>query len=474
MEVSSGSNLVNHTRFRSTSVTTPNPFSPIVLSDSFEAMMAGTSAQNHTAAKFSGYPSPVLIRKVPSNLTCLLCTKGLKDPHLTTCCRQHYCLPCLRKWCARTEKPTCPNCRSVEPKFSRVHDLRIDRSMKQSQVQCKCCEKCKGGGNTKLQFKTNCCHCQRRCPNMCGETVYHQDLCLHLSDKCMLRKHCCKYCGLESTYRDITTNHYDVCGDFPLKCPNNCDESRLMKRSLLGKHLGQCPLQQVDCEFQVIGCQSKILHVDQKQHNATHVQSHTELLLESLQNSIQAVRQETEFLSTHSRTTEELKSLPLECLKTITGAYESRLEVGSPPLTLRMNNYSSFKQKGSQYWHSLTFSIKSCKMFIAVAANGIKDGEGSHVSVLLKVCHHVHDSCWRDKQLIIEALPQQEDALVDKSLCVVEGSKIFWNTLETENTCSSPVTLFMCPKFMAHADVECGMLLQDSLVFRLRLLYNVI
>ena len=436
--------------------------------------MAGTSAQNHTAAKFGGYPSRVFIRKAPSDLTCLLCTEALKDAHFTTCCRQHYCLPCLTKWRAHAEKLTCPHCRSVEPNFSRVRDLRVDHNVTQLQVQCKCCEKCKPGGtprDTKLQLKKNCCHCQRKCPNMCGETVYHRDLSVHLSDKCMLRKYHCKYCGLESNYRDITTNHYDICGEFPLKCPNDCNESRIMKRSLLGKHLSQCPLQQVDCEFQVIGCQSKILRVDQKQHNATHVQSHTELLLGSLQNSMQAVMQETEFLNTHSSATEELKSLPLECLKTITGAYKSCLEEGGPPLTLRMNNYSSFKQKGSQYWRSLTFSIKSCKMFIAVAANGIEDGEGSHVSVLLKVCYHVHHSSWRDKYLIIEALPQQEDALVDKSLCVVEGNKILWSTLEMKN--GLPATLFMCPKFMAHADVECGMLLQDSLVFRLRL-YSII
>ena len=160
-------------------ISEPHPSPAVADTTVFEATMAGTSAQNHTTAKFGGYPSRVFIRKGPSELTCLLCTEALKDAHLTTCCRQHYCLPCLTKWHAHTEKPTCPHCRSVEPNFSRVRDLRVDDNVKQLQVQCKCCEKCKRGGtprDTKLQLKKNCCHCQRKCPNMCGETVYHRDL----------------------------------------------------------------------------------------------------------------------------------------------------------------------------------------------------------------------------------------------------------------------------------------------------------
>lgn len=103
-------------------------------------------------------------------------------------------------------------------------------------------------------------------------------------------------------------------------------------------------------------------------------------------------------------------------------------------------------------------------MFVAVAANGIEGGRGSHVSVLLQTHHHDQHLCWYKEQLTIEILPQSNDALVDTSLCVVKGSEIPWSTFEEGGF---PVTLFACPKFVAHIDVESGLLMQDSLVFRL-------
>ena len=419
-------------------------------------------ARVSAAPKYGGYTYH-FICKVPSELTCALCTEVLRDAQLTSCCGQHYCCSCLKEWRTRTVKPTCPHCRKVD--FNHFGDLSVDRKVKQLRIRCKCWRKgCawKGELGDLKEHLRKCEYNSTRCPRGCGESVHPRELSVHFMERCVLREIQCEHCGAKATYHDITTKHYDLCGDFPLKCPNACS-SRIFKRSLLNKHLEHdCPLQQIDCQFQVAGCKARILRVDQKQHSATHVQSHTDLLLGAFQNSTQALIHEAGLLSVDAGTAN--KELPLECLRTIAGVYESQLKEGGPPLTFRMNNYSSFKQKDSTYWHSLTFSIGSYKMFVAVAANGIEGGRGSHVSVLLQTHHHDQHLCWYKEQLTIEILPQSNDALVDTSLCVVKGSEIPWSTFEEGGF---PVTLFACPKFVAHIDVESGLLMQDSLVFRL-------
>ena len=413
------------------------------------------------SARYGGYTCH-FISKVPSELICALCTEALRDARLTTCCGQHYCLSCLKEWHSRTTNPTCPHCRKQD--FSHFADLSVDRKVKQLRIGCKYQRKgCAWRGELgelNQHFK-KCRYNSTQCPRGCGESVQPQDLSVHFMKRCALREVQCEHCGTKVTHHDITTKHYNVCRDFPLKCPNACS-SRLFKRSLLSKHLIHgCPLQQIDCQYQVAGCTARILSVDQKQHDATHVQSHTNLLLGAFQNSTKALIHEAGLLSIDAGNAS--KKVPLECLKTIAGVYDSQLKEGGPPLTLRMNNFSSFKQK-DKIWRSFTFSIGSYKMFVAVAANGIEGGRGSHVSVLLQAHHHDQHLCWHEEKLTIEILPQNSEALVDTSLCVVKGSNIPWDTFKEGGL---PVTLFACPKFVAHTDLQFGMLMQDSLVFRL-------
>ena len=37
---------------------------------------------------------------------CSICTKVLREPHLTVCCGQHYCSSCLKHWEKTRAKPT--------------------------------------------------------------------------------------------------------------------------------------------------------------------------------------------------------------------------------------------------------------------------------------------------------------------------------------------------------------------------------
>ena len=49
---------------------------------------------------------------ISSKYICSICSKILHDPHLTSCCGQHFCASCLTNWLGTQQgRKTCPHCR---------------------------------------------------------------------------------------------------------------------------------------------------------------------------------------------------------------------------------------------------------------------------------------------------------------------------------------------------------------------------
>ena len=62
------------------------------------------------------------VGKVPSELTCKLCSKVLREPVQVVCCGYHYCKNCIER--RINVNATCPNCHT--PNFNHFKDKHFE------------------------------------------------------------------------------------------------------------------------------------------------------------------------------------------------------------------------------------------------------------------------------------------------------------------------------------------------------------
>ena len=231
------------------------------------------------------------VDKVPERILCTICTKVLRDPHLTGCCGQHFCESCLTQWLKKRTVKSCPHCR--EENFVHLHNKALKRDIQELKIYCSNRKKgCSWLGETSdlhahLNSDSGCGYVDVKCPNECSfqpnglaTRVQRKDLKDHLQHKCYLRRYKCEYCNHEDTYYAITTgddskyrcgvesvnnalpsfndSHYSNCPNYPLECPNKCGNHALIKRKYMQAHRQQCPLEAVPCPNKCQTIQNKI------------------------------------------------------------------------------------------------------------------------------------------------------------------------------------------------------------------------
>ncbi len=214
------------------------------------------------------------VGEVPERFICNICTKVLRDPHLTGCCGQHFCESCLTHWFNKHKSKTCPHCR--EKNLAHMQNKALKREISELKV---CCtlrrEGCKWQGElgqlqVHLNSNTGCGFVEVECQNGCGTRslvvttkMKRKDMEEHLMNECYLRRYKCEHCKLVDTYEAITgkghelsmfgirrwCSHYDQCPMFPLDCPNDCG-ARKIKRKDMSSHREQCPLEKLKCPNQ--------------------------------------------------------------------------------------------------------------------------------------------------------------------------------------------------------------------------------
>ena len=95
----------------------------------------------------------------------------------------------------------------------------------------------------------------------------------HHSKSCPKRPWQCHHCQFRATYDIGTTDHLPNCIKYPEPCPNQCDIGTV-PRCNMEKHLTECPLQLVECEFAQYGCQKRIPLRDLSSHMEEGAQDH--------------------------------------------------------------------------------------------------------------------------------------------------------------------------------------------------------
>ena len=327
-------------------------------------------------------------------LTCIICTKVVRDPHLTACCGLNVCASCLTQWFVKTKKESCPHCRAEGRDFQHIPDKKAKREVNDLQVRCS--NKIKGCAwvgklvdlNKHLDSEDGCECVEVECPNKCKRNGYWSKNCRlqrkhlsrHLREECPRRPSTCEYCGHKDEYGSII-RHIDFnCPEKRLKCHNKCD-ARPIKRKDLAAHREVCPLQSVSCPFKNAGCSVEIVRRDLDNHIAANTQQHllqTFEKMEKLQKEtnckMKAMQTEIDFLQ-QTELSEESVKLSLACMST-------HLHPGRKERVFRMTDLSNYKKNG-EVWQSPSFysPCPGTHLRLDVNPSGTGSGKGSHVSL---------------------------------------------------------------------------------------------
>ena len=224
---------------------------------------------------------------------CKICHNVLREPFLTSCCGNHFCQACLDP-AVKDGKP-CPSCN--EGRFVTVLDKKTRRKILSFDVRCPMWRRgCKWVG----ELGERCGHLDEKsgecqfvdvnCSNACGGCVQRRELAAHLEQACPKRPYVCGYCPFEATFDVVTSQHWLVCGYFPLPCPNGCNAGTV-ERQNLEQHVKECSFQEVECDFSYSGCQAKLQRKDFAQHMAENVQNHMRMTQRKLEEQAVEIRE---------------------------------------------------------------------------------------------------------------------------------------------------------------------------------------
>ena len=221
-----------------------------------------------------------------SDFDCEMCHNVLREPFLTACCGNHFCQACIDP-VVQEGKP-CHSC--GEGELTMILDKKTKRKIFSLDVRCPMWRRgCKwvgelGDRSDHLDEKDGDCQfVDVSCSNACGGRVQRRELPTHLEQACPKRAYVCDYCPFEATFDVVTTQHWQVCGYFPLPCPNKCDVGRV-ERQNLEQHLKECSLQEVECDFSYAGCQVKLHRKDFARHMEENAQNHMRMTQGKLRN----------------------------------------------------------------------------------------------------------------------------------------------------------------------------------------------
>ncbi|XP_058796875.1 TNF receptor-associated factor 4 [Phymastichus coffea] len=339
----------------------------------------------------------------------------------------------------------CSNkCGALVPRLLMEDHLKY--SCAQRRVRCEFCAQEFAGYNFEKHLG-NCGFEPLYCENKCGMKVQRLQLSQHKAGECAKRLVACRYCQKEFVF-DTLSAHHAKCGRFPVACPRRC-ETAVLPREDLEAHLKEhCSSQLLACSFKEAGCRFKGNRCSVEQHVEQEAKSHLGLvcgLLAKQQHQIASLKQALAKLSLNYSGTLVWKVSDFAAKLAEARAKEG-VELVSPPF------YTS------QYGYKLQASL-----FL----NGNGTGEGSHVSIYIKILPGEYDALlrWPFSHSVSFTLLDQAP-VADKACNIVESfiPDPTWKNFQRPSR--EPDSLgFGFPRFVSHEMIRKRHFLKDDTMF---------
>ena len=319
------------------------------------------------------------VEKPSEDFYCPVTLELNREPHQMLCCGNHLSQEAV----TRLQGQPCPVCK--ERNLNTMPDKYFKRRVNEFKVRCPNkslgCEWVGELGSLDRHLSQNsvegeCQFVTVACPHSCGDTFQRCQLEGHKANDCPNRPFTCQYCDHKSTYIKVTVEHWPICKQYPLKCPNKCGENAIEQQHL-PKHLDEtCPLQVIKCEHSYAGCEVEC----QRQHMQTHLEENMKVHLNNVTHTLQLkTEQQQRIIDQQQKQIVALMSaltrLALEVKKPLAPVFV-------PPPDIVMTDFEKHKKAGDEGYSPPFYShIGGYKMCLRVYANGYGDGEATHVSV---------------------------------------------------------------------------------------------
>ena len=409
------------------------------------------------------------IKKPPTSVQseCPVCLLVLREPFQATCCGYEFCRECIEKF--RGDNKPCPKCNTKNFKTLENRTLKI--SLYAFRIHCTYKQQgCQWLGElgqldnhlnynpTKDKQLEGCQFSQIKC-RYCFTLYQRSDILIHQDDQCPRRPYSCHYCkNYDSNYKNITNQHWFVCGYVPRPCPNKCGKT--LQRQNLHSHItNDCPLTIIDCDFQHVGCEVRLLRKDMLAHLQESMVRHMSLHVAST----------GQVLATMERLDEE-NTQNKEQLKKLIGDLELQ-NIGSPlsPVEITVTNFEQ-KMTDCTHWQSPPFYTheKGYKMSLHVDVYRKDRDMGTYVSVYISLMKGKFDKQlkWPFRGNVeIQLLNQDKDEghfkmMVDFRDGIEAGNRV------TEG--EKATTKLGIRDFICHSDLRPKYLKNDCIKFRIK------
>ncbi|XP_065915323.1 TNF receptor-associated factor 3-like [Dysidea avara] len=179
-------------------------------------------------------------------------------------------------------KSECPR-RKVVCQYCRItgehHFVSSEHKDQCPMFPIQCPNNCKAHNILRKDFNEHRKVCpleEVTCPNNCGVTIQQQNLLDHVKQDCPQRRVTCQYCSIMAEHQFIQCDHKSQCPKLPVNCPNECDVGSVLREDL-EEHMKICILEEVQCEYHVVGCKDRVARKDQKKHNEGKTAEHLSL-----------------------------------------------------------------------------------------------------------------------------------------------------------------------------------------------------
>ena len=350
---------------------------------------------------FSGGYDFDFLEEPPEDLNCSVCLLVLRDPHLTSCCGNHFCESCVEKLKEGTSP--CPLC--MDATFTTFLNKSCQRKVNELKVRCPRAEfGCTwigtiGGASSHMDPCSGDCEYVEVICSLCKEEIPRKDLLNHMNKECTKRLFKCVHCGYLDTWVDVTTKHSKCCMNYPLQCPNMCGAGTIRRKDLKTHVKAICPLQVEPCSFEFAGCSVQVARKDKTEHLANDMASHVDLLagvcaeyktkldakqkeVDQLQSTVKSFK---DTMKSHETLILSLNQKLSQLQLSQQGGQPAATTLSAPvfpPVDYYLVEFSYYKQTNKK-WSSKPFYTHpgGYKMCLNVFVNGIGKGKNSHVSV---------------------------------------------------------------------------------------------
>lgn len=324
----------------------------------------------------------------PKSLECSICLLTLKEPHVISCCGNHYCKACIGR--VQRDKKPCPLCN--DPEYSIMLHKGVMREVNSLVVYCP-------------QKKDGCPWSGEMGQLKCHENLGSRDSgCGYVKLDC---RHGCD--GGRFLRKDIARHENEVCLNLPVEKQFGrlALQMRLAIDELTGKldavtannSALETKLEAVSSKNEELEAQNALLEsstvdmmakVDVIESEKETLKSRV-AMLETLAMKVFRVENRQTGLSrrldeVEDRVTASKRDLEYQCV-----AIETRL-TPTPPFYFMLRNYPHY-QKADFHWESEPFYAfpKGYKMQVTVYPNGTSKSRGSFLSVFVALMRGEYD-----------------------------------------------------------------------------------